>query len=232
MNRPCGGHLTGWNVAARLDAVFGDEPRRIHGALVLADAGASVTEYSAATLRVAAAVAPDADVAAAHRVLPRVEPADTLLRWAEQPPALREHVGERTWLSTLERAVLEAVDVKDISGLSLEIAARALTWKLAGSSERIHAAADELGWDQALRKLRSLATIMHQLRYEYPVPIPNGMLHPEYEPLTQPPARTLTGGWAVIDDFDIDTDSFYGHDYDNRVTWVEEPEMILDNILH
>lgn len=219
-------------MAARLDAVYGREPRRIYGALVLADAGASVTEYSGAVLRVAAAVAPDADIAAAHGVFPRVEPADTLLRWADQPRLLAEYIGERTWLSTLERAVLEAVDLKDISGLSLEIAARALTWRLAGSVHRIHAAAEELGWDQALRKLRSLAAAMHQLRFEHPVSLPNGMLHPEYEPLTEPPARTLSGGWAVIDDFEIDTNRFHEHDYDNRVTWVEEPEMVLDNVLH
>lgn len=232
MARPCGGHLTTANVAERLDAVFGEQPRRIYGALVLADAGASITECSAAVLRVAAAVAPDPGVAAAHKVRAVVEPESTLLAWSEQPPLLRPYIGECTWLSTLERAALEAVDANDVSMFPLEVAAKALSWGLAGSPDRIVAAAAELGRDRSLRMLRSLAAALRNRRGTRPVPTPEGMLHPDYDTLVLPSTHQAAGEWVVIDDLETDGADLTFYDDANRVAWRDEPERTIDNVLY
>lgn len=231
MERLYGNQLATDGLAERLDAVFGDEPRRIFGAVVLADAGASITECSTARLRVASPVLPDLELAATHSIRPRQESLGTLSLWAERPSVLLPYLGERTWVSTLERAVLEAVDAQDVSMLPLEIAAKALSWGVAGTADRIIACADALGLERALRMLRSLARALKDRRGLAPVPTPEGMLYPLYDLLAESPRRPSTADWVLIDDLDSVDRGITLRDYDNRVVWVDHPQHTIDSVL-
>lgn len=232
MKRYYGGYLSRWRVGERLQAVYGDEPRRIVGALVLCDAGVSVSDYCASHVSVAAATAPDVDLAAAHRVSPLVEPTDVLLSWAERPPPLRSHLGEHTWTSTLERALLEAVDADALSTVQLEVAAQALHLGLAGRADRVLACARDLGADRALRKLRSLATAMRRRRCDAAALVADGLLSPCYSSLAEPPEGLATDDWVIIDDPLQDVSRASALDHVNRVAWIDYPEHTIDEVLY
>ncbi len=231
MERTYGAQLLGWRVGERLAAVYGDAPRRITGGLVLCDAGVSVSDYCASHVFVAAAVAADPRLAVEHQLFTTVEPIESLLAYAEQPPSLRAHLGDDTWVSTLERATLEAVDAAHLPSLQVELAAHALNLGLAGDAAGIVAVADDLGWHRALRKLRSLVAVMWARRPANHDGVPEALLHPRYRRLAEPPARAETADWVVIDDpmreiGDISEASEL--DATHRVAWIEQPACTVD----
>lgn len=207
----------------RLQALWGDQPRRLSHTSALAMAPSPVK-----TGMVVDAAGPpvDSDTAKRLGVMACPEPHDTMLIAARR-------LHGQTWVSTPARALLECLQDRNTTLYPDEAAARTLFYEAAPPATEAVAVAEQLGWRDPLRRLASIATAMRDHSADFARFCPQGLL-PESQSQyldVGPCGHTTEWIWLTGNCSQLPGYEPAYKDDKHGVLWGQHPHVLLEDLL-
>lgn len=208
----------------RLQFLYGDTPHRISHLTAMSMAGVAIK--SGLALNVSGPPV-DLDLARKLKVVHREESEDTLLEGAGP-------WNGPTWVSQPERALLECLRTDDMLPNGEAVAATVMFQGRAVDASAAISLAQQMGWDEPLRRLASIATRMDTCRDVFRV-MPNGFLHDDQRIFLEVNEAPFDSDWICVTptyhDPPPNGDAFRDEKY--RVAWCRaHPHMLLEDLLY
>lgn len=192
----------------RLEALYGNHPRRIEGLKALEYSGVPLMS----TLSAASTKEEDSDfVFKKFQILHRHEDAMTLTMHSKQ-------IDEKTWLSNMERCILELVEEMDCSTV-MEYVMIAIEDR-EYSPDKMIKAAEDLDCPNALRKIGSIVKW-----------IPENHYLPDAAHRIAKTASEIPGDWEEISNIIGKNQPPVIEDEEFMVVWRVSPEKVFENTL-